>query len=271
MATAPSRHNPGVRSLPPEPARIAWITGASSGIGRALALGLAKRGWTVVATARRAALLDELAADAAALPGHVVPAPGDVTDAARMQSIVAETEAAGPIALAILNAGISQATPAEAFDTEAFRTVLDTNLMGVVNGLGAIVPAMVGRGDGRIAVVASIAGFGGLPGWAAYGAGKAALINLASSLRMDLGPRGVVVQLVTPGFVRTAMTDGAELHRPLILPVEAAAERILRGLDTGRFEITFPRRLSWLLKAVNLLPYPLYHRLARAAAAREPH
>jgi NAD(P)-dependent dehydrogenase (short-subunit alcohol dehydrogenase family) len=237
---------------------VAWVTGASSGIGRATVLELVRRGWTVAATARRPGELDSLAA-AATGPGRVLPLPGDVTDEAAMRAVVERIEAeAGPIVLAFLNAGIYQPTRAVPFEPEVFRKTFDVNVMGTVYGLGAVLPRLIGRGRGQVAINASVAGYGGLPLAAAYGATKAALINMAASLKFDLDRKGVRIQVVNPGFVETPATSINKHPMPFIIPDAEAARRICDGFERAGFEIAFPRRFAFLLKLVNALPYALY-------------
>ncbi len=237
--------------------RVAWITGASSGIGRALALRMAASGWTVAVTARRAGELHELAAQAPA--GAILPFAADVTDAAAMSAAVDGIEAqAGPIVQAVLNAGVYLPVTAETFDAAIFRKSFDVNLMGAVNGLAPLLPRMIARRSGRIAVVASVAGYGGLPTSAAYGATKAGLINLAESLKFDLDRYGVTIQVVCPGFVETPATDDNPFPMPHLMKVEDAAARIEAGLATDAFEITFPRRFTYQLKLLQMLPYRAY-------------
>src|SRR3546814_604655 len=128
----------------------------------------------------------------------------------------------------------------------------------------AVLPPLLARRAGQIAIVASVAGYSGLPTAAAYGASKAALINMAEALRLDLQDSGVAVRLVCPGFVRTPLTDRNSFPMPFLMPVEAAAERLWHGLEFGRgFEIVFPRRFALILKALRLLPYGAYFPLVR--------
>lgn len=238
---------------------VAWITGASSGIGRALALELASRGWRVAVSARSAEALDVLASEA---PGKILAFPGDVTDAERMTSVVAEIEAGlGPIVLAVLNAGIYLPVRAVPFEAERYRRSFEVNLMGTVNSLAPIVPAMSVRGKGQIWIMGSVAGYGALPTSAAYGATKAGLINLAGSLKFDLDLVGVHIGVINPGFVDTPATAKNPFDMPFLMKVEDAAKRIADGIARPRFEITFPRRFAYMLKAMNLLPYDLYLRL----------
>lgn len=238
---------------------IAWVTGASSGIGRGVALELARRGWTVAVSARREAELEALAIEAGSLPGRIVAHAVDVTDAAAMADAAEIIERAhGPIALAFFNAGIAPYVQAPALDPAAVKLAFDVNVMGVVHGLSAVMPRMAARGRGQIAVNASIAGYGGLPRSAAYGATKAALINMCEALRFDCDNLGLVMQLVNPGFVETPLTGKNDFPMPFLMRNEDASRRVVDGFERGGFEITFPRRFAYLVKAINLLPYPLY-------------
>ncbi len=242
--------------------RVAWVTGASSGIGRAVALRLAQAGWRVAASARRGDALDSLAAEARAQGGVVVPVPLDVTDAAAVAGAVGRIEEElGPIGLALLNAGTYEPMPAAQFSTGLLRRLLELNLMGTANGLEALLPRMMARGAGRIAVTASLAGYRGLPLAGAYGASKAALMNLAEALRPELQAHGVTLQVVNPGFVRTPLTDRNDFPMPFLVSADQAATAILRGFDSSRFEIAFPWRFAMMLKLARMLPDRLYFRL----------
>jgi short-subunit dehydrogenase len=236
---------------------LAWITGASTGIGAAVAAKLVQDGWTVVITARGA---DKLEALAARHPGRMIAAPGDVTDAAAMKALVADVEAQSgrKIALAILNAGAWQEMGAGDFDFEAFRMQFEVNVIGTAACIDAVMKPMMARKAGQIAVVASVAGYRGLPRAVAYGATKAALIAMSESLRFDLAKAGVAMTVVNPGFVRTPMTDRNSFKMPFLLEPEDAAGRIVRGLATGRFEVAFPWQLVWPLKFIQILPSRLF-------------
>jgi NADP-dependent 3-hydroxy acid dehydrogenase YdfG len=251
---------------PPDAERgLAWITGASTGIGRAVALEFARRGWHVAASARDAAALDVLATE----NGRIHPRPVDVTDAQAMLEAVGAIEAAhGPIRRVLLNAGTYVPVDARQFKVDAFRRLIDVNVMGVVHGLAAVLPRMIQRRAGEIAIVASVAGYRGLPSAAAYGATKAALINLAESLKFDLDHLGIRTQLVNPGFVETPLTARNSFPMPFLIPVEDAARRIADGMESDRFEIAFPRRFALLLKLVGLLPDRLYFRLVHRATGQ---
>jgi NAD(P)-dependent dehydrogenase (short-subunit alcohol dehydrogenase family) len=238
---------------------IAWVTGASSGIGRASALELARRGWRVVATARRAEQLDELAREAAAAGLRIDAYSGDVTDRSAMSDIATRIEReAGPVALAFLNVGAAFPHDRGDWIGESFRRTMATNFDGALNCLGPLIPAMRTRGRGQIALMASVAGYGGLPGAAAYCASKAALIAMSESLKFSLERAGITMQIVCPGFVRTSMTERGDFPTPFLIECDDAARRICDGFERGGFEIAFPRRMVWPLKAINLLPYPAY-------------
>jgi len=250
-------------------ARCVWITGASSGIGRSLALHYARVGAAVAVSARRADMLAELASDAAGLSGRIVAFPVDVADAAAMARTGEAIEAAlGPLDLAVFNAGTHEPVDVVRFDPGPFQRLMAINFMGVVNGIAAVLPSFIARRRGRIAVVSSVAGYRGLPQAAAYGPTKAALINLCEALKPDLDRFGVGISVINSGFVRTPLTDRNRFPMPFLISAEDAARRIARGLDRGAFEITFPRRFTWLLKLGRILPYGIYFALVRRVTGR---
>jgi NAD(P)-dependent dehydrogenase (short-subunit alcohol dehydrogenase family) len=246
-----------------------WITGASSGIGRALALRLARDGHEVAASARSVEQLARLADESRATEGRIHPYPLDVGDPAAASAVVGEIERdLGGIESAVLAAGAWRQMGARGFEAAALAQVVGVNLLGTGNCLEPLLKVMTARRRGRIAIVASVAGYRGLPTAAYYGSSKAALINLAESLRLDLASHGVQVQLIDPGFVETPMTARNPFPMPFLMPVEQAAERIARGLASRRFEITFPRRFTWQLKLLRCLPYFLYFPLVARATRR---
>ena len=247
---------------------VAWVTGASSGIGAALSLGLARAGWTVAASARRADRLAALATDPDGAE-RIHPFPDDVTDEPAVRAAVAAIEERlGPIASAVLNAGDYTPMAARDFDTALCRQLVQVNYLGVVHGIGAVLPRQLERGGGQILINASVAGYRGLPRAAPYGASKAALINLAESLRAELQGSGVRIRLINPGFVRTPLTDKNDFAMPALLDPRSAAERILRAFDGDGFEITFPRRFTLFMKLLRCLPYRWYFALVRARTGR---
>ena len=247
---------------------VAWVTGASAGIGRGVALELARRGWRVYATARRADELEALARDAQGLGGAVIPAPGDVTDRSAIAALVADIEAQRPIALAFLNAGGGFRDAPDDFGGEGFARTFALNVQGVANGLNPVYNAMRARGRGQIAITGSLAGYGGLPNPDAYAPTKAAVIALTTSLRFRAAQHGVTAQIVNPGFVKTPLTAGNTYPMPFLMECDEACRRICDGLARDGFEIRFPRRLAWMMRAVNLLPWGAYFWLMSRGAPR---
>ena len=236
-----------------------WITGASSGIGRALALALARQGRLVIGSARSHLDLATLAEAARGLPGRIIALPLDVTDPGAMAPALAKIEAEhGPLGQAVLNAGSHIPMGAADFRADKLRKLIAVNLMGAAHGLEAILPGMLARGAGRIAVVASVAGYRGLPSAAAYSASKAAAIAMCEALRPECAAKGVTLQLINPGFVATPLTAKNDFAMPMMISAEAAADAILAGLASDRFEIAFPRRFALAMKVLRLLPYPLF-------------
>jgi NADP-dependent 3-hydroxy acid dehydrogenase YdfG len=244
---------------------VAWITGASSGIGRGVAQELARRGFTVYATARRADALTALALESG---GRIVAAPADVTDRAALAALIADIEAKSPIALAVLNAGGSFADSHEDFGGDGFQQTFALNVQGVANSVNPVLIAMRARKRGQIAIVGSLSGYGGLPGAGAYGPSKAAVIAMAVGLKLQAERDNVTIQVVNPGFVKTPLTDGVRGPMPFIIDGDAACRRICDGLARGGFEIRFPRRFAWIARAVQSLPYPIFFALFRLARLR---
>jgi short-subunit dehydrogenase len=252
-----------------------WLTGASSGIGAALVTPLVRRGARVAITARRSELLEAIAAahnrDGAS-PVLVVPA--DVTDRAAVTAAARRIEAAwGGIDLAIFNAGgsverLSAAERDPRFAAAEYVDIMTLNYFSVVYGIDAVLPAMLARGRGHIAAVASLAGYRPSTVAVPYSASKAAVMHLLEGLRLDTGGRGIAVTAINPGFVRTPLTARHTFTMPFLVEADDAAERIVRGLERGKGEIHFPAPLSWTVKFLRLLPDRLYARIITRAAPR---
>ncbi len=241
-----------------------WITGASSGIGRGVALELAKRGYTVIASARRADELNAVCEEAKGLSGRIFAEPCDITHRDEIQTLVERiTQNHGPIALAFLNAGTFFKDRPGEFGGDGFRKTFVLNVDGSINCLGPVINAMAAQGRGQIAVNASLAGYGGMPRSIAYSASKAALIVMCEALKFDLDKRGLTLQIVNPGFVKTPLTDNNDFPMPFLIELDDAARRICDGFETAGFEICFPRPLVWPLKLINLLPYSVYFPVMR--------
>lgn len=237
------------------PWKTAWITGASTGIGRSLAIKLAAGGVQVAASARTVSKLETIAAKSAAITS----APLDVGDRdAAIKTANAISQDIGSIDLAILNAGVWHPSPAVELDGAKAAQSMTVNYLGVVNCIEALLPGMLERGHGHIAIVGSVAGYRGLPKSCHYGPTKAALINLAETLAVEFASKGIDITIINPGFVETPMTDVNDFDMPYIMSPDEAATRILRKLPKKPFEIAFPWQLVWALKLARLMPTNLY-------------
>ncbi|RED45795.1 SDR family NAD(P)-dependent oxidoreductase [Aestuariispira insulae] len=245
-----------------------WITGASSGIGQTLARLLADEGSQVCLTARPSERLE------AAVAGHphFHGQPADVSDVESLRAAYDRImENHGLPDLVIFNAAIYQPGPTSEINPEDAAKQIATNLTGVVNGVGSILPAMLERGRGRIAIVGSVAGYRGLPNAGIYGATKAALISYAESLHGECRDRGVQIQIINPGFVETPMTAKNDFPMPFLITADQAAQTIRHGLNSKRFEIAFPAKFVWILKALAILPYGLFFPLTRRLTGTPEH
>lgn len=250
----------GKRARPATPQDgVAWVTGASSGIGREVALRLAQQGWTVIGSARSADKLTALSEEASSLPGTVHAMPLDVTDQAAVLDTVARIEAEhGAIALTVLNAGTYIPDGVETFTREAIEKTVGLNLLAGAGCLEAVFPKLRERGRGQVALVASVAGYRGLPRAAAYSGSKAGAIAMMESLHLDAQRFGILLQVINPGFVETPLTAKNDFPMPFLVPVEKAAKTIVTGLSRGRFEIAFPGPFVAILKTMRCLPYAVY-------------
>ena len=238
--------------------RRVWIVGASSGIGAALAADLDARGARLALSARSAGRLRDVAEGMR----DVMVLPLDVTDAGAFTPAMMQIlDAWGGLDLVILNAGTY--TPLRAWDltTDTARQTVHTNLLGVMDGVAAVVPQMLRQQGGAIAIVGSVAGYRGLPRALAYGPSKAALINFAETLYLDLAPEGVSVFIINPGFGATPLSAQNDFDMPALISAEDAARRIVRGFAGGAFEIHFPQRFTRVMKLLRWLPDRLYFSL----------
>lgn len=242
---------------------VTLITGASSGIGAALASRLARRGDHLVLVARRAPLLRQLAGEIAAAGGSAESKPCDVTDAAAVRGCV-ETVLArhGRIDRLILSAGGGGRTLPEQLTAAEMRAAFDLNVMGVAHFVEAALPALLRQGSGQIVAIGSIAGFRGLPHAASYGAAKAALMNYVESLRIDLAPKGIAVTLAAPGFIVSRDTR-KKRSKPMAIALDPAADILAAAILARRPYVSFPARLAWIARLLRLLPAPLYDRAIR--------
>ena len=246
--------------------RVVWLVGASTGIGRATAVALHGRGAQVIVSARGQ---EALAALADQCPG-LQPLALDATDAAALHDATqALVRQHGAIDLVMYCAGYYRAMTADTFDLADALKHQQVNTVGALNLLDAVLPQLLRQAaaglPAHLSLVASVAGYRGLPQALAYGPTKAALINMAEVLFMDLSPRGIGVSLINPGFVDTPLTAQNHFHMPALTTPDDAAAAMLRGWAQGRFEIHYPKRFTWLLKAMRWLPDRLYFSAVRKA------
>ena len=247
------------------PWKCVWITGASTGIGRELALFLARQGATVAVSARSADKLAEMQA----LHPAIKPYPLDVMDADRVAQVFAAIEREhGPVDLAVLNAGIWQPMLVSDFSAGKAKASMGVNYFGVLHALEPVMRAMTARGRGHIGIVSSVAGYRGLMKGAAYSPTKAALISLCEAIYPSLKHKGVTLSVINPGFVKTPMTDVNTFPMPFIVPVEKAVQTIAHGLVRGKYEIIFPWPMALMMKTLRIVPNRLFFWIMSRAADR---
>ncbi|MCH9845403.1 MAG: SDR family NAD(P)-dependent oxidoreductase [Alphaproteobacteria bacterium] len=242
-----------------------WIIGASSGIGMALVLQLAKQGALLALSARRApqlnALMQELNADNQ--QNHII-CPLDVaqteTIATTAKSIITHFETLDSV---IFLPAIYSANDSERKSLAHINQAIDINLRSVFYVLDAVLPQFEQQKAGQFILCSSVAGYKGLPNGQPYCATKAALLNLAESLRIDLESKNIDVKVITPGFVKTELTDKNSFKMPMLITPTQAASYIIKGMATKKFEIHFPKKFTLMMKLINLLPYSLYFALMR--------
>jgi len=262
------------QGLPASPGQTIVITGAGTGIGRALALAYAENSARLFLIGRRRAELEETAAAARQRGAEVAVATADVTDAAALDALASHCHARfGPVSLVIANAGISHGTlSSEAADRAVFAQILATNLLGVEYTVSAFLPYL--DAGAHIAGIASVAGLRGLPGAGAYCASKAGLIVYLESLRLELRPRGIRVTCIAPGYIATPMTAGNTYPMPWLMSAERAAIRMRRAIDRGRPWLVVPWQMAWVGRLLRILPIPvfdfLFTRIPRKARWQAP-
>ncbi len=245
----------------------AIITGASSGIGAALAKEYARRGWSLALLARRGDLLEQLRAS---LPVKAVAIECDVTDRNAVERAVwrGEEELGGTFDLAIANAGVSFYRSAAKFRLDEAENTIKVNVLGVMYLFAAVIPRMIEKRSGRFVGIASLAGLRGLPGASAYSASKAAMQAFLEGARVDLAPHGVGVTIVNPGFIETAMTSEARFPTPFMMTAGKAARIIANGVDRGKRVVEFPLPLSLFTRIGRLMPDAIWERAVKVKVRR---
>ena len=232
-----------------------WITGASSGIGKALSQKFATEGWKVAASARRKEILDEMAKHE-----NIFSYPLDVTNQDQIKNSFKKIiEDFKELDLCVFSSGTYDPKLEQEINIKQNKFVMETNFFGVLYCIDAVENYFKNKKNGHISIVSSVAAYRGLPNSSGYGPSKAALTNLTESLYFDFKKHNVRISLVSPGFIKTPLTDKNEFPMPFIKSPEFAAEKMFNGLTKSKaFEIHFPKALTILLKIFRVLPYKIY-------------
>jgi len=239
--------------------KIIWITGASSGIGKALAIKFAEKGWIVAASARRENLLEDLNK----FNQNIYSFPLDVTEIENCKLIANKIiEKFGGIDICVFGTGMHDPKSEKRFDLNKIREIMEVNYFGTMNSINSIYEYFSEKKNGQISIISSVAGYRGLPAAGAYCASKAALTSYAESLNFDMKMKNVRVSLISPGFIKTPMTDQNDFPMPMIKTPEFAANEIFKGLTEKKsFEIHFPKAFTYFLKFLQILPSSIYFKL----------
>ena len=242
-----------------EEKKVIWITGASSGIGKAVAIKFAENGWIVAASARRENLLNELKE----INENIYPFPLDVTDIDKCKLVATNIiNQFRNIDICLFGTGMHDPKSEKKFNLEKVREIMEVNYFGTMNSINSIYDYFSEKKNGQISIISSVAVYRGLPAAGAYCASKAALTSFAESLNFDMQMKNVRISLVSPGFIKTPMTDQNDFPMPMIKSPEFAANEIYKGLTMKKsFEIHFPKAFTYFLKFLQILPSNIYFKL----------
>ena len=250
--------------------KVVLVTGASSGIGRALAVEWGRRGARVGVLARRAEALIEVAGEVERAGGKALALTADVRDAAEMEKAVARVqELWGGIDVLVANAGMTTTTGATKLRAGEASDVISVNVIGVINSVAAVLPGMLERRGGHLVAISSLASYRGMPKSGAYSASKAAVSTFFESLRVDLRKSGIAVTTIHPGFIRTPMTAGRKTKLPFLMEVEPAARLIVRAVERRARTYAFPWQLASVVRLMKYIPDALYDRFASNTSFRD--
>jgi len=239
--------------------KVIWITGASSGIGRALALKFANEGWIVAASARRENLLQDLNKE----NKNIYSFPLDVTNIEQCKSVFKSIiKKFNSIEISIFGTGIHDPKSEKEFNLGKIRKIMEVNYFGTMNSINSVYNYYNDKKSGQISIISSVAGYRGLPAAGAYCASKSALTSFAESFHFEMKRKNVRVSLVSPGFIKTPMTDQNDFPMPMIKSPQFAAEQIYIGLITKKgFEIHFPKAFTFMMKILRILPSIVYFKI----------
>ena len=250
--------------------KVVMITGASSGIGRGLALEIARRGAKLGLVARRLEVIEEVVREIKSANGEAVALPADVQAVDAVSAAADSLRASfGPIDVLIANAGIGPTRDAANFSAAEVSDVINVNVIGAANSVAAVIPEMVARASGQLVAISSLAAYRGLPRSAAYCASKAAVSAFFESLRLDLGPRGIDVTIIHPGFIRTPLTGGRAAQMPYLMELDDAVGKMVRAIEKRRKRYSFPWQLATVVRAGMIMPIWMYDKISRANSFRE--
>jgi short-subunit dehydrogenase len=250
--------------------KVVMITGASSGIGRGLAIELGRRGAKLGLVARRAEVIDEVVREVEAAGGKAMALPANVQEVDSISAAGDKLRASfGPIDVLIANAGIGLTRDAANFSAAEVSDVINVNVIGASNSVAAVIPEMVKRGSGQLVAISSLAAYRGLPRSAAYCASKAAVSAFFESLRLDLEPRGIDVSIIHPGFINTPLTAGRDVKMPFLMELDDAVKKIVRAMENRRKRYSFPWQLATIVRAGMIMPIWMYDWISRRNSFRE--
>ncbi|MDQ2856945.1 MAG: SDR family NAD(P)-dependent oxidoreductase [Acidobacteriota bacterium] len=250
--------------------KVVLITGASSGIGRGLALELGRRGARVGLLARRLDLLHQIVAEIEAHGGKALALPVDVQDSDAVRAAADRLRSEfGSVDVLIANAGIGATSDAGSLNAGDIARVMGVNVIGVANSVAAVAPEMASRRSGQLVVISSLAAYRGLPKSAAYCASKAAVSSMFESFRLDLKPRGVDVTIIHPGFIKTPLTDGRQAQMPFLMELDDAVKKIIGAIEKRRKSYAFPWQLATIVRLGLIMPNFLYDQISRKNSFRE--
>jgi len=250
--------------------KVVMITGASSGIGRGLAVELARQGAKIGLVARRADVVAEVVREIEQVGSGALALPADVQDAESLSAAAGTLrDAFGPVDILIANAGIGPTRDAATIDAKEIAGVINVNVIGASNSAAAVIPQMVERGSGQLVIISSLAAYRGLPKSAAYCASKAAVSAFFESLRLDLSPRGIDVTIIHPGFIKTPLTAGRDAQMPFLMELDDAVKKMARAIEKRRKRYSFPWQLATIVRAGMIMPIWMYDQISRANSFRE--